>query len=250
MAINNILNNSLAGQSGNGEFAGSEQPAFLQPKADNFISGLSSTATAAGTTTLDVTSNYVQVFTGSTTQTVVLPVVSTLPQLGYGYFIVNNSSGAVTVQSSGANDVIVLAAGESALLNCVALTGTDETSWNAVVIAEPVAPTPYLTWNAVSGTTQACAVNNGYIANNAGQTTFTAPAVAAVGDRIAIKGVGAAGWVMTANTGQTIRLGNTVTAAAGTVTSAAANDSFQMTCIVANTTWSIDFAVSSGLDLV
>jgi hypothetical protein len=250
MAINNILNNSLVGQSGDGAFAGTDQPAFLQPTADNFVNGASLIVTAASLTVLDIDSTYAQILTGTTTQTVQLPVVTTLPQIGYGYFFNNSSTGVVTVQSSGADVVIALSAGESAFITCVALTGTDETSWNVVNILDPVAPVPYLTWNAVSGTTQACAVNNGYIANNAGQTTFTAPAVAAVGSRIAIKGVGAAGWVMTANTGQTIVYGNTPTTSAGTMTSQAGSDSFQMTCIVANTTWSVDFAVSAELDLV
>lgn len=46
--------------------------------ADNFINGFTTTATAAGTTTLTVSSTYNQVFTGGSTQTVVLPVASTL----------------------------------------------------------------------------------------------------------------------------------------------------------------------------
>lgn len=247
MAINNILNNSLVGQSGDGAFAGTEQPAFLEPTADNFISGATVTATAAGTTTLDVTSTYAQIFTGSTTETVVLPVVSTLPQIGYSYLIINDSTGALTVNSSGSDLVASVPAGSWAYVVCQALTGTDETSWAVRVITAPAAG---FQWVAVSGTSQACAVNTGYISNNAAQTTFTAPATAAVGDQIVIKGVGAGGWIMTANSGQTIRLGTAVTATAGTVTSANGNDSFKMTCIVANTTWSIDYAISTGLDLV
>lgn len=111
-------------------------------------------------------------------------------------------------------------------------------------------PVPGLTWVPVSGTSQACAVNTGYISNNAALTTFTAPATAPVGSEIVVKGVGAGGWTMTANTGQTIRLGNVVTSSGGTVTSQNGTDSFKMTCIVANTTWSIDYAVSAGLSIV
>lgn len=247
MAINNILNNSLVGQSGDGAFAGTEQPAFLQPSADNFINGATLVATAAGTTVLDIDSTYAQIFTGATTETVELPDVTTLPQIGYGYLLMNDSSGVVSVVSSGSNAVATIPAGSWAFVVAQLLTGTSAASWSARVISAPPAG---FSWVAVSGTTQACAVNTGYIANNAAQTTFTAPATAAVGDEIIIKGVGAAGWIMTANTGQTIRLGTAVTAAAGTVTSANGNDSFKMTCIVANTTWSIDYAISTGLDLV
>ena len=247
MAINNILNNTLVGQTGNGAFAGSQQPAFLEPSADNFMSGATVTATAAGTTTLVVSSNQTQIFTGVTTQTIVLPVVTTLPQIGVEYLIVNESTGALTVNSSGSNLVVSIPAGSWARVICQLLTGTTAASWAAQVLASPAAG---FSWVAVSGTSQACAVNTGYISNNAAQTTFTAPAAMAVGDQIVIKGVGAGGWIMTANTGQTIRLGTAVTASAGTVTSADGNDSFKMTCIVANTTWSIDYAISSGLNLV
>ena len=97
----------------------------------NFPTGLTSTATAAGTTTLTVASNGDQRFTGSTTQTCVLPVVSTLT-LGHSFLIINESTGTVTVQSSGANTVIALTAGTSARVICVALTGTTAASWSVV----------------------------------------------------------------------------------------------------------------------
>lgn len=96
----------------------------------NIAPGFATTATAAGTTTLTVSSKGIQEFTGSTTQTVTLPVVSTLPQTGFGYFFTNNSSGAVTINSSGANTVQVMAAGTRAWISARLLTGTDATSWN------------------------------------------------------------------------------------------------------------------------
>src|SRR6185437_7647233 len=57
--------------------------------ANNNIQGYTTTATAAGTTTLLVGSSYQQYFTGSTTQTVVMPVTSTLVT-GQSWNIVNN----------------------------------------------------------------------------------------------------------------------------------------------------------------
>lgn len=98
--------------------------------SNNFIEGYTTTATAAGTTTLVVGSAYLQYFTGSTTQTVVLPVTSTLV-LGQQFQIVNNSSGAVTVNSSGSNLVQTVAANSSVIVTCILTSGTSAASWSA-----------------------------------------------------------------------------------------------------------------------
>lgn len=75
-------------------------------------SGLyASTITNAGTTTLNFSSARTQVFTGATTQTVVLPSLSV--PAGADYRIINNSTGAVTVQASGGGTVAVLPSGTS-----------------------------------------------------------------------------------------------------------------------------------------
>lgn len=101
----------------------------------NFISGLTSTATAAATTTLTVTSKRTQVFTGSTTQTITLPVVTTLLQVGFSFDIQNDSSGALTVNSSGGNLVQTMATGTRATITCKLLTGTSAASWNVTYIS-------------------------------------------------------------------------------------------------------------------
>lgn len=106
--------------------------------------GYATTATAAGTTTLVASSAYQQYFTGSTTQTVVLPVTSTLT-LGQTWCIVNTSTGAVTVQSSGANTIVVLAAGTWAYLTCISLSGTSAASWDYRYSATSVASGKKLT---------------------------------------------------------------------------------------------------------
>ena len=100
--------------------------------APNTARGYATTATAAGTTTLTVASKGVQTFTGATTQIVALPAVSTLPQTGFGYWIINNSSGAVTVNSSGGNAVQVVAAGGRVLVVANALSGTGASVWDKV----------------------------------------------------------------------------------------------------------------------
>ena len=102
--------------------------------------GYSTTATGAGTTTLTKTSNRVQYFTGATTQTVVLPVVTTLA-LGHRWRIVNKSTGIVTVQSSGANTVYAVPAGSTVDFTCILITGTTAASWDYAELAAAAAST-------------------------------------------------------------------------------------------------------------
>jgi hypothetical protein len=91
--------------------------------------GYTTTTTAAGTTTLTVSSTYLQYFTGSTTQTVQLPLASTLP-LGTEYSITNNSTGLVTVTSSGGNVVSVLQPNATNIVTCILASGTTAASWS------------------------------------------------------------------------------------------------------------------------
>jgi hypothetical protein len=110
--------------------------------AANLIDGYTTTATAAGTTTLVVGSNSQQFFTGSTTQTVLLPVTSTLVA-GQSFTIVNLSSGIVTVQSSGANTIQAMAANTQLVVTVILTSGTGTASWSwaysALATSLPVA---------------------------------------------------------------------------------------------------------------
>lgn len=65
---------------------------------------------------------------------------------------------------------------------------------------------PGVTWVQVSGTTQQAAPNTGYLANNASEVVVTLPVSAslAVGDIIQLSGVGAGGWKVAQNAGQSI----------------------------------------------
>jgi len=102
---------------------------FTNPTINNIKMGYSTTATAAGTTTLTVASNYRQFFTGSTTQTIVLPVTSTLVT-GMAYEIENNSTGLLTVNSSGGNLVGTIPAGVCAHAVCIGTTLTTAADWD------------------------------------------------------------------------------------------------------------------------
>lgn len=105
--------------------------------ATNFIPQFTTTATAAGTTTMTIASTQTQVWTGSSTQTVKLPTTSVLQ--GTQYYIINQSTGAVTVQSSGANTITILAAGTSATFTAVVATPTTAANWNSQYFGDIVA---------------------------------------------------------------------------------------------------------------
>lgn len=98
--------------------------------ANNFLAGFASTVSAAGTTVLTVASAYNQEVTGSTTQTLQMPVTSTLVT-GFPFKVINNSSGNVTLTSSGGNTILVMAANTTAFLTCILTSGTTAASWNA-----------------------------------------------------------------------------------------------------------------------
>jgi hypothetical protein len=100
------------------------------PAAQANFMGFTSTATAAGTTTLTNTSTVYQLFTGTTTQTVVLPVTTTLVQ-GWTFHIENASTGNLTVNSSGGNLVITVLPNTTAMISCILNSGTTAASWEA-----------------------------------------------------------------------------------------------------------------------
>ena len=104
-------------------------PTVSLPVIDNIKMGYTTTATAAGTTTLTVASNYRQFFTGTTTQTVVLPVTSTLVT-GIAYEIENNSTGLLTVNSSGGNLVGTIPSGVCAHAVCIGTALTTAADWD------------------------------------------------------------------------------------------------------------------------
>ena len=112
---------------GNGT-ASTDAAAFGQLTAFG-VPGYTTTATAAGSTTLTVASTYNQYFTGVTTQTVVLPVTSTLV-LGFQFDITNMSTGVVTVNSSGGNAVVAMVPLSRVTVTCILTSGTSAASWD------------------------------------------------------------------------------------------------------------------------
>lgn len=96
-------------------------------------------------------------------------------------------------------------------------------------------------WTEVTVTSQALAVDNGYIMNNAALVTGTLPATAAAGSIIEVVGEGAGGWLVAQNASQEIRFGDVVTTngVGGSLASTNAGDAIRLLCITANTTWRV-----------
>jgi len=84
----------------------------LNLTANNLIEGFTTTATSASTTTLTISSTAIQVFTGTTTQTMVLPSALTLAN-GTQYTIINQSTGAITVNANGNGNITTVSASGS-----------------------------------------------------------------------------------------------------------------------------------------
>ena len=106
-------------------------PASIATPQD--ITGYTTTATAAGTTVLTSTSAFQQFFTGTSTQTVTLPVTSTL-SLGWNYWITNNSTGNITVNSSGGNLVCVVYPQTTWMVTCIDTTVTTAAGWDVGIM--------------------------------------------------------------------------------------------------------------------
>lgn len=94
------------------------------------LEGLLSITASGGTVILDNTSETKLRVTGTTTHTIVLPDVTTL-QIGWFFIITNDSTGSVSVQSSGLNGVQTIPANTTSLFQCILDTGTTNSSWIA-----------------------------------------------------------------------------------------------------------------------
>lgn len=106
--------------------------------SNNFNAGYTTTTTASATSTLTANSTYWQYFTGNLSQSIQLPVASTM-NLGQSFFFVNNSTGGLTINASGSGVVKLMDAATSSvstgcLVTCILTSGTTNASWNATYI--------------------------------------------------------------------------------------------------------------------
>lgn len=222
MATRNQVDVGLSGASGTGSFAGTTSPSFTTP--------------ALGTPSAGVLTNC----TG-------LPVGTGLATATNSATLVSGSTGTPVWSSTMTNGQVVIGNTGNTPAAATLTAGTGISITNGAGSITIATSTSGMTWTTVTGTTQAAAVNNGYITNNAGAVTVTLPTTFAIGDAIEIKGLGAGGWILAAGTATTIRIGSSVTSSAGSLTSANQYDTVKVTGLVANTTWSVDYVLSAGL---
>ena len=207
-----------------------------------FTQGYATTATAAGTTTLTVASAQQQFFTGTTTQTVVLPVTSTLI-LGQAFTIVNNSTGAVTVQSSGANNIAIQPTGTEITYVCILTSGTSAASWSVVTGAAAALRSA----TTIVGVAASTAPNSGDVLTATSSTAATWQAPAAGGQPIPTSSTFAVGTMMLANVGATASLANGATIAGSSVASVALTSGPSVTTGAAQSgTWTNRSGITLG----
>src|SRR5712675_2337532 len=124
-----------------------------------------------------------------TWSTATWPATTTINQINY---------------SSAANTVTGLSTANSAVLTTtsagVPVFSASMTNGQLIIGSTGATPTAAK----ITGTSQTMAINNSYIANNAGLVTLTIPATLAIGDTFSVVGKGAGGWLVQANAGQTI----------------------------------------------
>ena len=245
---------------------------------NNIANSLASNA-GGSTVTLTAASARTQIFSGTGASTLVLPNANTLVN-GWTFYVNNNTNNTITVEY---NDTTTLFSVPSASYVQIILTsngssngtwdyhwllpatssngqvviGSGTSNWKAATLTAGTgvsitngsnaitinATGVGITWTDVTGTSATMAVNNGYLADNAGLVTLTLPATAAQFSLIRVAGIGAGGWTIAQNANQKIIFGSstTTTGAGGSLSSSNANDCVEILATVggANTTWTV-----------
>lgn len=160
--------------------------------------------------------------------------------------LVTNATGVPAMTASLTDGQIVIGSTGATPIPAT-ITGVGITVTNGAGSITLTASGGGMAWSTIVGTSQAADIDSGYICSNAGVTTVTCPAIAPIGSKIQVEGLGAGGWQLSANTSQTIQLGSAVTSSGGTLTSAAATDNVLITCIESDTTWRVLTTNSAGL---
>ena len=166
------------------------------------------------------------------------------PTAGSGLSITTNST---TLEYAVASSVAITFAADSGTAtpaaNTITIAGGTNCTTSAAGSTVTIDATggSSFTWNEETGTSASMAVNNGYIANNAGLVTLTLPTTAAVGDVVRVVGKGAGGWKIAQNAGETIYFGvsTTTTGVGGSLDSTEDRDAVELVCVTANDDWTV-----------
>jgi len=144
------------------------------------------TTVTAGTLSLTVDSENMQVFQGGTSgQIVKMPSCSTFPQIGQRYQLNNDSTQNITVQDNASASLFLLAAGQRAVLVCTDI-GSAAGGWSYYIIGK----TPTAEQFQVTYTGTLLAINyTGGTARFNGVTTLVA------GGSLSVPGSTTGGWI-------------------------------------------------------
>lgn len=132
---------------------------------------MTTTATAAGTTTLTVASSPIQIWTGTTTQTIKMPAANTLVQVGTTYKFINQSTGTLTIQDNSAGAITTVLSGAAADI-IVTNIGSAAGTW---ISNQPTVAGSAPAWNYTSQTTTYSASINDWVVASGSAFTITLP---------------------------------------------------------------------------
>jgi hypothetical protein len=160
--------------SGGVSLGGQPDPGIGTLYANNVYLGFTTITAAAGTTVLTNASSGWQQIVGTTTQTIQLPVATTLYK-GLAYTIANNSTGTVTIKDSASSTIDTVVTGGTSVLVLTA-NGTSAGTW----VAYSYIPSSYDFSTATANFGAATITNATYQGNTiasgyggTGLTTFT-----------------------------------------------------------------------------
>lgn len=192
---------------------------------NNWLPGYTTTATAAGTTTLTAASSYDQRFTGTTTQTVKLPDATTM-SLGQGFIIDNDSTGALALQDNTGTSLGSIVPGMAGYIFCEA-NGTVAGSWSGYLFVPGAGPGGQVTWGtaglSMGGQTitnsvwNGSTIGTGYGGTGATATPTNGQLLIGNGTNFSVASLGTGTGISTTTGSGTLQINNTgVTSLAGT----------------------------------
>lgn len=223
MATNNAVNVGLSGQTGTGNFVGSTSPTLVTPTLGTPASGVLTNCTG-------------------------LPVGTGLATGTNSSVLVTNSMGVPAWSSTMTNGQLIIGSTSATPTAATLTAGTNISITNGAGAITINSTSTAFTWNNVTSSTQAMAVNEAYVTNNgASLVTYTLPSTAAIGTTLGVAGFSAGGWTIAQNSSQEIFFGNqhTTIGVGGTLSSSNQNDQVQMVCATANTSWVVTSAVGN-----
>ncbi len=150
--------------------------------------------------------------------------------------ILGGGEGAMTALGAATNGQLIVGSTDAAPVLATLTAGAGIGITNAAGAITVSAIGSGMSWNVVTGATQAV-VGNGYICNHAGdRVVVTLPDTAPVGSIVELVGMGAAGFQLAQNADQTVYIGSTATTAGvgGSLASTDAGDCLELVCIEEN----------------